>query len=108
MATISINFNTDSTLKNQAQAIFDDLGLDMATAFNLFLKQVVYKEAIPFEISRPKPVDTLMSTNDDLDLDTARKREMLRQLRGSCKDPTMVEPPEVPFEYDLPRRYDLI
>jgi len=36
------------------------------------------------------------------------KKEILRSLRGSCKDITMVEPPEVPQQYDISRRYDLI
>jgi len=56
MASTNINVRTDSELKIKAQAIFDDLGLDMSTAINIFLKQVVYKEAIPFEIAKPKAV----------------------------------------------------
>ena len=33
--------------------ILTDLGLDMSTAINVFLNQIVYKQAIPFEISKP-------------------------------------------------------
>ncbi|MCL2772539.1 MAG: type II toxin-antitoxin system RelB/DinJ family antitoxin [Oscillospiraceae bacterium] len=54
MAAISISINTDSELVAEAQSVFADLGLDMFTAFNLYLKQVVYKQAIPFEIAKPK------------------------------------------------------
>jgi len=54
MSEISINVSTDSELKIKAQTVLDDLGLDMGTAINIFLKQVVYKEAIPFEINKPK------------------------------------------------------
>ena len=39
--------------------------------------------------------------------ETRRKRN-LQRLRGSCKDPTMVEPPEIPLEHELLRRYELI
>jgi hypothetical protein len=35
-------------------------------------------------------------------------REAMERLQGSCIDPTMVEPPDIPPEYDIPRRYDLI
>ena len=56
MASTNINIRTESELKSKAQQVFDDLGLDMTTAINIFLKQVVYKEAIPFEISKPEPV----------------------------------------------------
>jgi len=54
MATTNINIRTDSELKEKAQAILNYLGLDMSAAINIFLKQVVDKEAIPFEISKSK------------------------------------------------------
>ena len=52
MATTNINIRTDSELKTNAQSVLADLGLDMSTAINVFLNQVVYKQSIPFEISR--------------------------------------------------------
>jgi len=36
MAATTIHISTDTELKARAQAILDDLGLDMSTAFNLF------------------------------------------------------------------------
>ena len=53
MATTNINIRTDSELKAKAQAILADLGLDMSTAINVYLTQIVYKQAIPFEITKP-------------------------------------------------------
>jgi DNA-damage-inducible protein J len=52
MESANINIITGSELKARAQAVFDDLGLDMSTAINVFLKQVVRRDAIPFEIAR--------------------------------------------------------
>ena len=52
MASTNINIRTDSDLKAKAQGILGELGLDLSTAINVFLRQVVRKEAIPFEISR--------------------------------------------------------
>jgi len=52
MATTNINIRTNSELKAKAQLVLTDLGLDMSTAINIFLKQVVHKQAIPFEISK--------------------------------------------------------
>ena len=52
MATTNINIRTDSNLKIKAQSVLNDLGIDMSTAINVFLSQVVYKQAIPFEISK--------------------------------------------------------
>lgn len=53
MSTATINVRTDSELKSKAQKILTDLGLDLSAAINVFLNQIVYKQAIPFEISKP-------------------------------------------------------
>jgi DNA-damage-inducible protein J len=46
-----INIRTDSEVKEQAQALFAQLGMDMSTAVNLFLRQTLREQAIPFGIS---------------------------------------------------------
>ena len=53
MATTNINIRTDSELKAKSQVVLTDLGLDMSTAINVFLNQIVYRQAIPFEIAKP-------------------------------------------------------
>jgi len=53
MAATNINIRTDSELKSKAQSVLSDLGLDLSTAINVFLNQIVYKQAIPFEITKP-------------------------------------------------------
>jgi DNA-damage-inducible protein J len=55
MSSATINVRTDSELKAQAQSILANLGLDMSTAINVYLNQIVKKQAIPFEISSPLP-----------------------------------------------------
>lgn len=52
MPPTNINIRTDSELKARAQSVLTDLGLDMSTAINVFLRQVVHRQAIPFEISK--------------------------------------------------------
>ena len=49
--TTTININTDNTIKEKAQSIFADSGLDISTAVNLFLSQTVRQKKIPFEIA---------------------------------------------------------
>ncbi|MCL2433962.1 MAG: type II toxin-antitoxin system RelB/DinJ family antitoxin [Clostridia bacterium] len=51
MAASNINIRTDSEIKNKAQEIFAMLGLDMTTAVNLFLRQTVRMNDIPFVIT---------------------------------------------------------
>jgi len=46
-ATIQI----DQDLKEQAEYLLNEIGLDISTAITIFLKQVVRQEKIPFELS---------------------------------------------------------
>lgn len=45
----------DSVLKQEAEALFNDLGLNMSSAINMFLRSVVIYDGIPFEIKRQAP-----------------------------------------------------
>lgn len=51
MATTSVTIRMDENLKKQAEAIFNDMGLNMTTAFTIFTKAVVRQRKIPFEIT---------------------------------------------------------
>jgi hypothetical protein len=42
------------------------------------------------------------------DEDEARKKQILQNLRGAIKDPSFVEPPEIPWEAEIQRRFDLL
>jgi DNA-damage-inducible protein J len=59
----NINIRTDSETKARAQQIFSTLGLDMTTAVNLFLRQTVRMNDIPFVLTtkttQSNPVDKL-------------------------------------------------
>ena len=45
-----IHISVDEDLKEQAELLFNDLGLNMTSAINVFLRQAVNEQAIPFEI----------------------------------------------------------
>jgi DNA-damage-inducible protein J len=53
MATANINVRTDAAVKAQAQQIFESIGLDLSTAVNLFLKQTVKVNNLPFAVGVP-------------------------------------------------------
>lgn len=55
MATISTNIKIDPELKQEAQQLFDSLGLNLSTAVNMFLRQAVREQAIPFRVGNPIP-----------------------------------------------------
>ena len=55
MATTNINVRVDSALKQEAEALFNDLGLNMSSAINMFLRSAVNYDGIPFELKRQTP-----------------------------------------------------
>ena len=46
-----INIRIDDNLKEKAELLFEELGLTMTTAFNMFLRQSIRQGGIPFEIT---------------------------------------------------------
>lgn len=52
MAKVSTNISIDADTKAKAQALLADFGMDLSTAVNIFLKQMVYENAFPFIITR--------------------------------------------------------
>lgn len=46
----NLNIRVDDALKGQAESVLSDLGLTMTTAVNVFLKQVVRCNGIPFSL----------------------------------------------------------
>ena len=46
-----INIRIDDELKEKAEFLFDELGLNMTTAFTMFLKTAVRQRGIPFDLN---------------------------------------------------------
>ena len=53
MATAPTQIRIDANIKKQATALFNDLGLDMSSAVNLFLHQCVLRGGLPFNVEMP-------------------------------------------------------
>ncbi|MCZ2443335.1 MAG: type II toxin-antitoxin system RelB/DinJ family antitoxin [Flavobacteriales bacterium] len=51
MRSTDIKIRTDAALEAKAQKTLSELGLDMTTAINIFLTQVVQQQAIPFRMN---------------------------------------------------------
>ena len=49
--TTNISIRRDSDLKAQADALFNELGMNITTAFNIFVRQSLREGKIPFDIS---------------------------------------------------------
>ena len=46
--------NIDEETKKEAQELFKDLGMNLTTAINIFLKQAIREQRIPFYVGEPK------------------------------------------------------
>lgn len=46
-----INIRIEDELKSRAEALFDELGMNMTTAFQIFIRQALREGGIPFEIT---------------------------------------------------------
>ena len=53
--TTNISIRMDSELKEQADALFEELGMNLSTAFNIFVRQALREGGIPFEIKTERP-----------------------------------------------------
>ena len=53
--TTNITSRMDSDLKAQADALFAEFGMNMSTAFNVFVRQTLREGRIPFDISLNQP-----------------------------------------------------
>ena len=65
MATTNLNIRTDKTIKNQAEQIFNELGLNMTTAVNIFLRATIREHGIPFELKLETPNDTTVAAIEE-------------------------------------------
>ena len=51
--TINVTIRLDRDIKEQAEMMFHDLGMNLSTAFNIFARQSLRQGKIPFEIYDP-------------------------------------------------------
>ena len=60
-STTNISIRMDSDLKAQADALFGELGMNLSTAFNVFVRQSLREGRIPFDISLNQPNEETIS-----------------------------------------------
>ena len=53
--TTNVSIRMDTELKKQADALFNALGMNLSTAFNIFVRQSLREGGIPFEIKLENP-----------------------------------------------------
>lgn len=76
MASTNLNIRVDSELKSQAEALYAELGMNLSTALNLFMRSSVRYGGIPFELRIPnKPKGLEEYTQEEFDAKIDRSIE---------------------------------
>lgn len=65
--SINMSFRVDKDLKNQADELFKNLGMNTSVALNMFLTQCVREQALPFtpNMNAPKPSKELLESLEE-------------------------------------------
>lgn len=58
--TSAISVQVDTHDKEVANSILKNLGLNMSTFVNMAIKQLIYRDGLPFEVRNPKPSRELL------------------------------------------------
>lgn len=61
----SMTIRMNRTVKQEAQQLFANLGMDMTTAINVFLRQAIYHNGLPFEVRFENPNATTMAALEE-------------------------------------------
>ncbi|MCH4007682.1 MAG: type II toxin-antitoxin system RelB/DinJ family antitoxin [Eubacterium sp.] len=65
MSTVPTQIRIDSGVKKQANELFNELGLDMSGAVNIFLRQCIMRGGLPFKVEVPQYSKELLSAADE-------------------------------------------
>jgi len=71
--TTNLNIRIDRRVKEQADFLFNEFGLNMTTAINMFLRTVIREQRIPFELK--------------MDVPNAKTIEAIEEGRKIARDP---------------------
>ena len=81
MKNVNVTLRVDEDLKKQADELFSELGLNLTTAFHIFLRQAVREQQIPFQVTRNVPNAFTLAA-----MDAAEKGEDLYGPYDSVSD----------------------
>ncbi len=66
MPSTNVTIRMDADLKRDAEDLFRDLGLTLSGAINVFVRQAVREQALPFRLERLQPNDETRRALDEV------------------------------------------
>lgn len=70
--TSNISIRMDSNLKAAAEKLYEELGMNLSTAFNIFVRQSLRERGIPFKITEGTPNKETVSAMLEAEKDCKR------------------------------------
>ncbi|MGD9679310.1 MAG: type II toxin-antitoxin system RelB/DinJ family antitoxin [Vulcanibacillus sp.] len=64
--TTNLNIRVDEEVKRKAEIIFNELGLNMSTAINMYLRYSIRYGGIPFDLRIEIPNEETLAAIDDV------------------------------------------
>jgi len=78
--TTNLNIRVDKDIKQQAEELLHEMGLNLSTAVNIFMRQLIKDGGIPFAINTRK---------DSTQYDLPYIRQKLAEVKDSINDPNI-------------------
>lgn len=96
----SVFTRVDPMIKEQAEAVLGQLGISMATAMEMYLRQIAMQRKIPFEMALPNEKPIVLGNLSDDEFNALIGRTMRQYADGQCS-------PIEEFEDELKREYGI-
>lgn len=85
MKTASVNVRIDEHIKEQAEAILSKIGLPRAVAIDLFYRQIIMNNGIPFSLTLPQELP-IRDTMTDTEFQTIMAKGMQQAKNNQSQD----------------------
>ena len=67
--TSNLTVRLDAQLKKEAEQLFNDLGMTLSGAINIFLRQAIEHQGLPFQVRKDRPTrETLAAMREAMEL----------------------------------------
>ena len=81
--TANIYTRVDPTVKEQAETVLNQLGISMATAMEMYLRQIALQRKIPFEMALPNVRPIALDDLSDKEFDALMERAVKEYADGN-------------------------
>ena len=72
----NVTIRMDEKIKEQADRLYDTLGMSLSTAINIFIKQSIREQRIPFEITAETPNSKTIRAMNEIEEIRNNKRKV--------------------------------